>query len=69
MKIKVVRVAEDEYNIYHGFTGIPFTFPFHTKWMIDKEGLTKQEASKYISRYALDYTKKAIYIVELKFVK
>jgi hypothetical protein len=60
MKIKVVRVAEDVYNIYHGFTGIPFTFPFHTKWMIDKEGVTKQEASKYISRYALDYTKKAI---------
>lgn len=47
MKIKVVRVAEDVYNIYHGFTGIPFTFPFHTKWMIDKEGVTRQEASEY----------------------
>ena len=60
MKIKVVRVAEDVYNIYHGFTGIPSTFPFHTKWMIDREGVTRQEASEYISRYALNYTKTAV---------
>lgn len=60
MKIKVVRVSEDVYNIYHGFTGIPSTFPFCTKWMIDREGLTREEAAKYISRYALDYTPKAI---------
>lgn len=60
MKIKVVRVAEDVYNIYNGFTGIPFTFPFCTKWMIDREGVNRQEASEYISRYALDYTKKTV---------
>ena len=28
--------------------------------MIDREGVTKQEASEYISRYALNYTKKAV---------
>lgn len=60
MKIKIVRIAEDSYNIYHGFTGIPITFPFHTKWIIDKAGITKKEASKYISRCALDFTRESI---------
>ena len=60
MKIKVVRVAEDVYNIYHGFTGLPFTFPFHTKWVIDRERVTMQEASEYINRFALCYTNKAV---------
>ena len=60
MKIKVVRVAEDKYNIYHGFTGLPITFPFHTVWMIDRENITKKEASEYISRHALDYTKVSV---------
>lgn len=60
MKIKVVRVSENVYNIYYGFTGLPITFPFHTKWMIDKVGITKEEASKIISRFTLDYSIEAI---------
>ena len=31
------------YDIYVGFTGIPTTFPFHTKWKIDEAGLSKEE--------------------------
>jgi hypothetical protein len=68
MKIKVVRVAENVYNIYHGFTGFPITLPFHTKWMIDKAGITKEEASNYISRFALDFNREVILKTELKLI-
>ena len=52
MKIKIVsRMSElpmtdkEEliYDVYVGFTGIPTTFPFHTKWKIKKASLTKEE--------------------------
>lgn len=58
-KIKIVRrqlnwsqitpPAEEPitvYDIYHGFTGIPSTWPFMTKWIIDKAGLTEAEMLK-----------------------
>ena len=33
---------ETLYDVYYGFTGIPTTFPFCTKWKLDKAGLTKK---------------------------
>lgn len=62
MKIKIVgRMSElpmtdkEElvYDIYFGFTGIPTTFPFHTKWKIDKAGLTKEELLDQFEKIAL----------------
>ena len=59
MKIKIVsRMSElpmtdkEElvYDIYVGFTGIPTTFPFHTKWKIDKVGLTKEEFQELVDK-------------------
>ena len=64
MKIKIVsRISElpmtdkEElvYDIYVGFTGIPITFPFHTKWEIDKAGLTKKELLEWFEKTALGY--------------
>lgn len=64
MKIKIVsRMSElpmtdkEElvYDIYVGFTGIPTTFPFHTKWKIDEIGLTKEELLKWFEKTALGY--------------
>ena len=64
MKIKIVsRMSElpmtdkEElvYDIYVGFTGIPTTFPFHTKWKIDELGLTKEELLKWFEKNALGY--------------
>ena len=56
MKIKVIRrferflapegCEEEVYDIYHGFTGLPMTWPFHTKWVIDKAGVSREEALK-----------------------
>ena len=43
------------YDIYVGFTGIPTTFPFHTKWKIDEIGLTKEELLKWFEKTALGY--------------
>lgn len=43
------------YDIYVGFTGIPTTFPFHTKWKIDEIGLTKEELFKWFEKTALGY--------------
>ena len=64
MKIKIVsRMSElpmtnkEElvYDIYVGFTGIPTTFPFHTKWKIDETGLTKEELLEWFEKNALGY--------------
>ena len=45
MKIKIERYeyspSEHRYRAYHGFTGIPYTYPFHTKWVLDKDILVK----------------------------
>ena len=62
MKIKIVsRMSElpmtnkEElvYDIYVGFTGIPTTFPFHTKWKIDETGLTKEELLEWFEKMLL----------------
>lgn len=45
------------YDIYVGFTGIPTTFPFHTKWKIYEAGLTKEELLKWFEKKALGYRK------------
>ena len=64
MKIKIVsRISElpmtdkEElvYDVYVGFTGIPTTFPFHTKWKIYKVGLTKEELLEWFEKIALGY--------------
>ena len=64
MKIKIVSriyqlpmTDEEElvYDVYVGFTGIPTTFPFHTKWKIDKAGLTKEELLEWFEKIALGY--------------
>lgn len=64
MKIKIVsRISElpmtdkEElvYDIYFGFTGIPITFPFHTKWKIGKAGLTKEELHEWLEKITLRY--------------
>lgn len=39
------------YDTYHGFTGIPSTWPFMTKWVKDKSSLSEEELQKYIKRY------------------
>ena len=58
MKIKIVRreiyhdgCYYDCYDAYHGFVGIPSTWPFMTKWVIDKVGLSLGELYKYITPY------------------
>ena len=69
MKIKIVsRISElpmtDEeelvYDVYVGFTGIPTTFPFHTKWKIDKAGLTKKELLEWFEKIALGYYQEVV---------
>ena len=64
MKIKIVsRISElpmtdkEElvYDVYVGFTGIPTTFPFHTKWKIYKTCLTKKELLEWFEKIALGY--------------
>ena len=64
MKIKIVsRISElpmtdkEEfvYDVYIGFTGIPITFPFHTKWKIGKAGLTKEKVLEWFEKIALGY--------------
>ena len=69
MKIKIVsRISElpmtdkEElvYDVYFGFTGIPITFPFHTKWKICKAGLTKEELLEWFEKIALDYEQEVV---------
>lgn len=69
MKIKIVsRISElpmtDKkervYDIYVGFTGIPTTFPFHTKWKIDKACLTKEELFEWFEKIDLYYEQKVV---------
>lgn len=66
MKIKIVSrwsnlpmTDKDElvYDIYYGFTGMPVTFPFCTKWKLDKSGLTKDELLEWFKKSALGYQK------------
>jgi len=50
------------YDVYHGFTGMPSTFPFFTKWVKDenRSNLTEKEVLKVIKYWVLDTTDKAI---------
>jgi hypothetical protein len=59
MKIKIVRKRlivnwgegeEETYDVYHGFTGWPLSWnPFHTRWVLDKAGMSENELMKYMS--------------------
>ena len=69
MKIKIVsRISEHPmtdkeelvYDVYVGFTGIPTTFPFHTKWKIDKAGLTKEELLELFEKINLYYKQEVV---------
>ncbi len=70
MKIKVIRrfelflapegCEEEVYDIYRGFKGLPMTWPFHTKWVIDKAGLSREEALDYLGRFLLDMSAEVI---------
>lgn len=64
MKIKIVGrwsnlpmtdFGEIVYDIYYGFSGLPATLPFCTKWKLDKSGLTKDEILKWFEKSALGY--------------
>lgn len=55
MKIKIERYAnspsESRYRAYHGFTGIPYTYPFHTKWVLDRDDMNNIEMIEYASSF------------------
>ena len=66
MKIKITgrwsnlpMTDKDElvYDISYGFTGLPTTFPFCTKWKIGKAGLTKKELLEWFEETACGYQK------------
>lgn len=55
IKIKIVRreffqngCYYTTYDTYEGFTGIPSTWPFMTKWIPDKVGMTEEEMLHYM---------------------
>jgi hypothetical protein len=57
-KIKIVRreffhdgCYYEVYDTYHGFTGMPSTWPFLTKWVRDKVGMTANEMLNYMRSY------------------
>ena len=57
MKIKIERYeyspTEYRYRAYHGFTGIPHTYPFHTKWALDKDDMNNIEMIEYVSHFLI----------------
>ena len=57
MKIKIERYeyspGEHRYRAYNGFTGIPYTYPFHTKWVLDKDDMNNIEMLEYVSRFLI----------------
>lgn len=76
MKIKIVRrtlnVSQitpptpepvEVYDIYEGFTGFPSTWPFMTKWILDKAGLTEDEMVKYVRYYLTAYRETSFKVV------
>ena len=57
-KIKIVRREHFHDGCYHtcydtyvGFTGIPSTWPFMTKWIADKVGLDERGLLKYMKSH------------------
>ncbi len=64
MKIKIVRRADNDetvYDVYAGFTGLPTTWPFCTKW-VRYMTLNKEELLKWLKKVALDPQKVIIKI-------
>jgi hypothetical protein len=57
MKIKIERYeytpSEHRYRAYHGFTCITFTYPFHTKWVLDRDNMNNIEMLEYVSRFLI----------------
>lgn len=63
MKIKIISRTENHlapegceetlYDVYAGFTGLPTTWPFCTKWVLYMAGLTKEELLKRLEKIAL----------------
>ena len=54
-ELPMTNKEELVYDVYVGFTGISTTFPFHTKWKIDNDGLTKEELLEWFEKTALGY--------------
>lgn len=52
------------YDIYCGFTGMPSTWPFMTKWIIDKAGLTESEMLRYMRLHLTTLGKVKIRVVD-----
>ena len=52
MRIKIERYefspSEHRYRAYHGFT-----YPFHTKWVLDKDDMNNIEMLEYVSRFLI----------------
>ena len=72
MKIKIVQRELFHkgcyytcYDTYHGFTGMPATWPFLTKWESDKVGLSEKELMDYMKGYLTTVGKVKV-IVEYK---
>ena len=63
MKIKIKsregHDGETLYDIYYGFTGLPTTFPFCTKWVLDKScvGLSQTGLCRWFEKNACGYRK------------
>ena len=70
LKIKIVsrwsnlpmtNIDDLVYDIYYGFTGLPSTFPFCTKWKIGKAGVSKGELIKWFETTSCNYSNIIIY--------
>lgn len=57
MHLAIEGCEETLYDVYYGFTGIPATFPFCTKWKISNAGLTKKELVEWFEKNACGYRK------------
>lgn len=67
MKIKIEKYeyspTEYHYNAYNGFTCLPHTYPFHTKWILDKDGMNNIEMLEYVSIFLI-FGKKVKFKIE-----
>lgn len=51
---------DERWDIYHGFTGIPHTLPFCTKWKLVLVNQTREEVTKYLQCWMLDSSEGAV---------
>ena len=51
---------DHRWDVYHGFTGIPHTLPFCTKWKLVLVNQTREEVTKYLQCWMLDSTDGAV---------